>query len=136
VTVVQAFPDIEALCAEQVRETLSARVYSSIPRDPVYPLITVKRIGGVPAVRERLDSARLQLDVWGTSKSEARDLADQARVVLHGMESKVYSVTGGDAVNAVVTGVVDNLGLTWLPDPVTDRDRYIFGVVIYAHSTP
>ena len=130
----QLFPDVEALCSEWLREQLSARVYSTIPSNPVYPLMTVKRIGGLPADRARLDRANLQIDVWGNNKSEARDLADSARRQLHRMEGRIFSTGAGDVVNAVVTGVRDNLGMTWLPDPSSDRDRYIFGVSVYAHQ--
>jgi hypothetical protein len=35
-------------------------------------------------------------------------------------------------VSAFISGVEDSLGLTWQPDPSTGRDRYIFGVSIYA----
>jgi len=129
----QSFPDLEALCSQVLRNELSARVYSSIPSNPTYPLITIKRIGGIPAVIQRLDAAALQVEVWGNSKSEARDLADSARVELHEMEGKIYSTGSGYVADAVVTAVRDNLGLTWLPDDLTDRDRYLFGVRVYAH---
>lgn len=132
--IVDALPDSEALASSVLRTQLSARVYSSIPSNPTFPLMTVKRIGGIPADRVRLDRARLQIDVWGNSKSEARDLADAARVVLHAMENKTYRVSAGAVVDAVVTGVEDELGLSWQPDPVTDKDRYILGVALYVHK--
>lgn len=131
---VDALPDVEAIVAYELRTTLSARVYSSIPRDPVWPLITVKRIGGLPRDRARLDGPSLQIEVWGNSKAEARDLADAARVKLHAMEPKVCTTGAGYPVNATITGVADTLGLTWLPDPVTNRDRYLFGVTVFAHA--
>src|SRR5262245_13011214 len=104
-TIVQAFPDVEALVAYELRTQLPANVYSSIPRNPTYPLITIKRIGGIPTDRIRLDSVSLQLDVWGNSKSEARDLADSARVKLHAMEGKVMTTAAGYPVNGTITGV-------------------------------
>ncbi len=131
---VDALPDVEALVAYELRTTLSARVYSSIPTNPVWPLITVKRIGGTPADRVRLDRANIQIDVWGNNKSEARDLADSARVKLHAMEPKVCTTGAGYPVNGIITGIADTFGLTWLPDPLTDRDRYIFAVYVYAHA--
>lgn len=130
-TTVDAFPDAEALASHAIRSTVTgSRVYSSLPKNPTYPLVTVHRIGGVPAERHRLDAARIQVDVWGNSKSEAFDLAQQARVALHAMEATTYTTP----VAGYVTGVADDLGLIWLPDPVTARDRYVFGVVIYLHA--
>jgi hypothetical protein len=134
---VDALPDAEALVSYELRTQLSARVYSSIPRTPVFPFILVKRIGGIPTVRERLDRANIQLEVWGTSgtsKSTIRDLADSARVKLHAMEGKVMTTGAGYPVNGTCTGVTDTLGLAWLPDPVTDADRYIFAVYVYLHA--
>ena len=127
------FPDAEAACSIILRNADIAgdRVYSSIPASPTFPLIVVERIGGIPAVRQRLDRARVQLSVWGNTKSEARLLAMQARAVLFAAEGTTVTISTG---NAVITGVDDDLGLFWQPDSATDRDRYIFGVEIFLHA--
>src|SRR3990167_5527066 len=107
------FPDIEAVCATALRNAsipLVTGVYSSIPTEPVYPLITVERTGGDPAVREYLDAASIQISVWGASKSQARDIAAHARIILLEMEGAFTSF------NAFVSGVADGRGLTWQPD--------------------
>ncbi len=130
------FPDSEAVASWAMRQAgiASGRVYSSIPATPAFPLVIVERIGGVPAVRQKLDRARLQISVWGNSKSEARDIADQARVALYSLEGTGMTTGGGAPVNAFVTAVRNDLGLFWSPDPDTDRDRYIFGVALYLQS--
>lgn len=128
------FPDAEALCAEALRDAsisgLDTRVYSSIPKDPTYSLATVKRLGGIPVERHRLDTANIQIDVWGTSKAAALDIAQEARTALHEMEGQSYT----DPVNGFIAGVNDWTGLTWLPDTATNRDRYVFGVSLILHS--
>jgi hypothetical protein len=125
------FPNVEGLCGVVLRGTLSCGVYSSIPKkDPDFPLITVKRIGGVPAVRERLDAANIQIDSWGTSKKDALDNARDARLALLGMAGQTYTTP----IAGFVSDVRDSLGLTWQPDTETGRDRYIFSVYVYAHS--
>jgi hypothetical protein len=131
-----ALPDAEAVVSWWLRNAgiASGRVYSSMPSVPVFPLIVVERIGGRPAVRERLDRARIQLAVWGNSKSEARDLADAARLKLLDLEGQSVTTGGGAPVDAFVTAVEDDLALFWSPDPVSDRDRYIFGVMIFDHA--
>ena len=135
---VDALPDAEALVSYELRTQLSARVYSSLPSSPVYPLITIKRIGGIPTDRVRLDRANIQVEVWGspgqTTKSTIRDLADSVRVKLHAMEGKVMTTAAGYPVNGTCTGVTDTLGLAWLPDPVSAADRYIFGVSAFLHA--
>lgn len=133
-TLILQAPDMEAVCAVTLRTAaisgLGTRVYSSIPRDPTYPLITVSRIGGLPSVREYLDAANIQIDVWGGTKSEAHDIAARARVVLLTLAGT--SVT--TPVAAWISAVEDSLGLSWQPDPLTGRDRYLFGVTVYGRA--
>lgn len=124
------FPDSEAIVGTWLRDgglAVGQRVYSSIPKTPTFPLITLRRIGGLPAEKHRLDRPMIQVDVWGTSKSEAQDIAQEARTRLHELEGQ--SVTG-----AVVAGVADTLGMSFIPDPPTARDRYIFGVSLVVHA--
>lgn len=127
----ESFPDTEAMCARAMRDAgiCGGRVYSSIPRNPTWPLATVKRLGGIPAIERRLDSVRIQVDVWGNNKSEARMWCDASRVALHEMEGSSFMVEGGH-----VTGVEDELGMIYVQDPETARDRYIVGVRVYTHS--
>lgn len=125
------FPDIEAVCSTALRDAdvCDGRVYSSVPSRPTYPLAVVERLGGTAPIRQRLDAARIQVSVWADSKSDARDAAELARQTLHAtMEGSAYLT-----LNAFVTGVEDETGLTWLPDPATSRDRYLFSVLVYAH---
>lgn len=124
------FPDLEAIARNVIANAnitnLSTRVYSSVPKDYTrsQAIATVRRIGGVPAEKHRYDRANIQVDVWGTSKSVAQDIAQAARAALHDAENTRFT----SPVSAYVAGVQDSLGLTWLPDPVTGQDRYTFGV--------
>lgn len=134
-------PDVEAISSFAIRIASIPGligVYSSIPaKNPRYPLATVKRLGGAPANKHRLDMARIQVDVWGgapkdgpgaPSKSDIQDIAQLARVELLMMEGKEFTVP----VRAFVTAVRDSMGITWSPDPTTGRDRYIFAMNVYA----
>jgi hypothetical protein len=125
--------DVEAIVASVLRAagiTNLVGVYSSIPKDPTFPLITVQRIGGFSPVREYLDAANIQIDVWGGSKSEAFDIAARARLVLLGLAGTQVP----SPVSAWVSAVEDSLGVTWQPDPSTGRDRYLFSVLVYARA--
>jgi len=125
------FPDIEAMIRSALADANVAggRVYSSVPARPTYPLVQVQRLGGLPAVERRLDRARIQIDVWGNSKSEAFDIAETARLVAHEAEATAFGEWHG-----FITAVEDELGMTFLPDPETNRDRYVFAVAVYAAS--
>lgn len=123
----QVFPDAEAAVGTAIRAAnipgIGGRVYSSVPKSPTFPLIVVRRIGGRPTVRQSLDTAHIQIDVWGRNKGEAHDAAQLARVALHRAEGTVQR-------DAFITAVEDSLGLSWQPDPDTDRDRYILGAYV------
>lgn len=128
---VLTFPDLEAVASGALRAAnitdIGNRWYSSVPADPVFPLGTIQRVGGIPAVREYMDAANIQIDVWGDTKAKARTIAAAARTVL----INLTGTTVTSPVNAWISSVEDSLGLTWQPDPLTGRDRYLFGVTIY-----
>lgn len=128
-------PDIEAAVVAQLRAAnitnVGQRAYAKVPADAVFPLITVARIGGVPPVRPYLDAGNIQVDIWGDTKDRTLDIAQAARAACLEMEGQSYLVgTRG----LFVTGTSDALGLTWLPDEETGRARYLFSVIVFAHS--
>lgn len=137
------FPDMEAVASVALRAAHIdgvQGVHSSIPaKSPKYPMLIVQRLGGSPAVRERLDQARIQIDVWGGSRKDApqavpkstiHDIAQQARVVLLELEG----TTTYDPVVVWISAVEDALGITWSPDPTSGRDRYLFSMWLYGRS--
>jgi len=131
-----AFPDAEAAVGWTLRQAsiAGARVYSSIPTNPTYPLIVMKRIGGQPAEKHYMDASRIQVDVWGTSKSEAFDIAQAARVAIHNMAGTTLTTGGGAPVNIGIAAVDDDLGMMFMQDSITGRDRYIFGIQMYVRT--
>lgn len=126
-------PDLEAVAIDALKDAgiCGGRVYSSVPAKPVYPLVVVQRIGGIPVVPERQDSGNTQVSVWGNNKAEARDAAEEARRVLHALRG-----TANAELEAWISNVQDSLGLFFIPDIQTDRDRYIFSVLIEGHDYP
>lgn len=130
-TTVDTFPDAEAAAGTLIRAS-GLRCYSSIPKRPEYPLVTARRLGGLPVTRMRLDAADIQIDSWAASKSAARLQAVQARAAIWLGEGTTVSISSG---NAFVTGVTDVTGLFWLPDPTnTPVDHYTFTVRLYLHA--
>lgn len=92
-----------------------------------FPEVVLQRIGGIPSIRRRLDSARIQVDCYGNTEGEASRTARVARTALHLMEGYASDL-------AVCTGVEDDLGLAWIPDTTREppTPRFLFGVVIHA----
>lgn len=123
------FPDAEAMAVAILKagNVCGGRVYSKLPSSSniTWPVAVLYRLGGVPADKRAIDSARIQVDVWGDDKSSARLQAELARRVLHSSESTALGSLAG-----YISAVTDEVGLTFLPDPETARDRYTFSVIM------
>lgn len=133
------FPDAEAFVAWAIRTAAISGVggvYSSLPKTPPYPVVVVGRIGGIPVERHRIDAPSIQIDVWGGDQSTAHDIAQAARAAVHECEGGSFGVTDDCPVKITVTAVEDTLGLSFIPDPMTFRDRYIFGLRLVTHVGP
>jgi hypothetical protein len=135
VTLFEEFPDCEAVIAYAIRNagiTDLDGAYSSVPKDPPDNYVVVTRLGGQPLERHHLDQARIQLDCWAVSSTVAHDIAQAARVAVMALEG----TTVHDPVDAFITAVDDALGLTFLPDPDTGKDRYVLSLLVALHGAP
>lgn len=136
-TTVDVLPDVPKLARAwlltqtALTSLIGTRVSTRSPGNIVYPYVTLQRIGGLPAESHRLDAARIQVDCWAETEGTASRVARVSRAALHAME-------GYTTAEAVCTGVDDDLGLSWLPDTqrTPPTPRFLFGVVIFAHSLP
>lgn len=75
----------------------SGRIYPVIPQSPTYPLIRYQRIN---TVRQRaldgntgVTEATVQVDCMAESYSDAKTLADEVRVLLHGYTGALSTLT-------------------------------------------
>lgn len=131
----RVLPDAELLVSDWLRAhsdldpILGNKIFTALPAGVSYPCLVIRRLGGVPVVRQHLDRARIQCDIWGRTKYEARTAAAAVQAALHEMPAATHAL-------GVVTGVEDDLGLTWSEDPASNRPRYTFGVLVYLHPTP
>lgn len=122
-------PDVELLAVAwlQAHEEIDVHVGTEIPAGPTWPVVRVIRIGGSPAVRQWLDVARLQVDVYATTKQAAHVLARLVQAALHDLR--------GVHDEGVVTAVDDGV-FSWNPDPETGLPSYTFDVLVYTHPNP
>lgn len=129
-------PDLEAIVRKKIADA-GYRAYSSIPNSPTWPIAVVSRQGGFVAVRRYLDSARLQIDIWGGAKGDAtsvpkstiQDMGQDIRVQVLRLEGTKVTTPVGAWISAVEDGP-----LQWLPDDDTGRDRYILVMEVYGRS--
>lgn len=133
---VALLPDIEALVSRFLREQaeivalVTDRVYTVVPKDPVWPLLRLQRVAGGPVISRplRLDAPTVQLDAYGGSKADAQELIETARSVIALRLEGVHDL-------GVVSGVSFG-SMSWLPDPSYSpaRARYVADITVYVHS--
>jgi hypothetical protein len=124
------FPDAELIATLWLASN-GFNAAGVMPSKPTRPNIVVTRVGGSPAVKWAVDTARLQVDVWGTSKQQARDCAASAMSALYVMPGQA-----GAAQGAFVSDVDVSLGLLWQPDDAQNPPipRYLFEVAVTLRS--
>lgn len=115
----------------ELQALIAQRVYTAMPDTKTFPLVVITQIGGQPVFSRplHLDRSRLQFDVYGGTKLQAREVMDTVRTLL--------AVMPGAHDLGVVTGV-DFFELVYLPDDSFDnpRPRYVFDVEVYSYPHP
>jgi hypothetical protein len=97
-------------------------IVGRVPR--IYPdrLVVIKRGGGVfdwPVT----DTPMVEVEVWDLTETAAYQLAASVRARIHSLQ--------GGALNGVAIYRVDEFGgPAWLPDPNTDKPRWVFTLSI------
>ena len=132
--------DVEALVSQYLRSQsevtayVAQRVYTALPETKTFPLVRLTRIGGAPKMSRpmHVDSAHLQIDVFGGSKATALDTMDAIR-------EELAKVVDEDPVQALggVCGV--RFGpLAYLPDASFEpaKPRYTLDVTVTVRPAP
>lgn len=125
-------PDVEkllvdwALAHDEVAAIFEDRIYTAVPKSPVFPLLQFQRIGGGPIDRVAwLDNPLVQVDVWGGAKVTARaGMATVLALVASDLPgSHDLGVVGATSVGA----------MSWLPDTSFNppKPRYTADVSIW-----
>ena len=115
-------PAVTTLC--------SSRVYSALPRTPIFPAVRVLRVGGATPHDRPLthDRSLVQVDVWGGTKAQASTLTERVR-------DRLALAYGTDLGGGVVVGALTWGGVAYDPDTSYDpaRPRYRVDVQITHH---
>ena len=119
------------LTVAEVTALVGTRISTASSASPTYPYVLLQRIGGTAAVRQRLDTARLQYRAWGTDEPNAYLVGRTVLAALLAME-------GFSTESATVTGVEEILGLGSFPDTVRTppTPSYLGEVLVYLHPLP
>ena len=132
--------DVEALLSQYLRSQsevaafVGQRIYTDLPADKTFPLVRLWRIGGVPKISRPLylDTAHIQIDVWGGSKATAMDTTNAIR-------EELAKIVDDDPVQplGVVCGV--RFGpVAYLPDESFEKakPRYTQDVTVTVRPAP
>lgn len=133
-------PDFEVIAVDWLKA--SAEVTAVVPANMIATklrrpwqvgdvALRVRRIGGLPteSSTEHVKRGRLQVECFAGDEDTA---ARGARLAIARLR-ELAGTTDGDVV---VTEVRTDLGLGNNPDPDSDAERFLGGVVLYAHAAP
>lgn len=131
-------PDFEAIVVGYLKSLDS--VTDLVPADSIgtrlrrdwsagNPAIRVRRIGGLPteSVTQHLARGRLQIEAYAGTEIDAFAIAQVVDVELRRIAGEAFD-------GAVITSSAKDLPIANRPDPDSDSERFLFGVVLYGHS--
>lgn len=115
----------------EVQAAVGDRVYTVMPRDKEFPLITLSRWSGFAPHAEPIavDMADVQFSVYGDRKKQAQDIAQLVRAIL------AQRLPAGDSTEGWVTSSQTN-DVRYLPDDTVDppKPRYLFSARLTVRS--
>jgi hypothetical protein len=128
-------PDIESIVVSTLNNSTiitdligNDNVSTELPPDPVLPRIRVTLSGGNPIGRHWIKEARVMVEAWANSKTEALTLIVEAAYVLE------TELDGTQLTEGVINSFEQNTGISWMPDPINNTPRYMLGFVAIMHE--
>lgn len=121
------FPDIAEVGIDIIRagftaNDVTAAVGNVLPSSAAGAFVLVRRQGG-PRRDLVTDTGQLRVEATAATRAEAHDVAQIARALLH--------AAAGTVVDGTTVYRVDELGGPQeLPDPTSNRPRYLFTVLV------
>lgn len=105
------------------------RITTALPPNPVYPVVLVKRIGGIANAWQRIDEPALQVEVVGGSRYQCQALARTVRACI----LAIYNDTVSEAV---LVSASEEVGIQWMPDEVVvpPLPRYVARYQVLLHK--
>lgn len=133
---INVLPDAEMAIIEYLRSRTevtslvpAARITTTRPPTPTYPLVTVMRIGGTATAWQQIDEPALQIDVIGGSRYQCQQIARTIRACILAIRNDTV------AEGVLVTGT-EEVGPQWLPDQVVvpPLPRFVARYRVFIHK--
>lgn len=105
------------------------RITTEMPNKPTYPLVLITRGGGQAAAWQALDEPMHQIDTYGNSKKQAKD-------VMAAVRASILAIANDTVPEAVLVSAYEEVGPAWLPDTVTvpPTPRYMAHFRVFLHK--
>jgi hypothetical protein len=137
-------PDAEAIVIARflndrtVSDLVDDRVGPVLPPDAVFPFLTVSQATDEVVGWGTVAAAVLDIQAWGNVPTPNDSGKEAVSILARTARASLWDRgwVGVQAVGGVVSGVSERVGIQWLPDPETNRPRYIFQIVLHAHPDP
>lgn len=102
-------------------------IYNAMPTAAPIPAVVLQQVSGGPSALKDLpeQQVRIQFDCWGTTRTEASNIAQTLSSELDQLARTV-----GPVINGVYLGATSVPQTRWLPDPDSDTPRYIVDALI------
>lgn len=102
-------------------------IYFAMPTAAPIPSIVLSRAGGAPRRRSDLpeEVTRISFDCWGTSRAQAGTICRALMAELDSLARIGPFITAG-----TLLAVGEVASVVWLPDPDSDRPRYIVDALV------
>lgn len=132
-TEVVVFPDVELMLVRHLATVLGSDAYvcTSVPPDDQLqdhlPVVRVMRTGGGWTIRKQLDSATVDIDVWGTQLQPLNNLVARLRAEIEAMRGYL-----DDTLSGAVTETTEIAGPRRLPeeDPLLIRAGFTVSLLV------
>lgn len=128
---VTTYPDVELMVVQYLAAALGddAYVCTVVPDDTTTesaPIVRVHRVGGGISIRQQLDYARLDVDLWHIDLQDLNDLTNRVRWILEDMRGHLADGLGA------VTQTREEVGPRRLPetDPTLIRTGFTVGMFV------
>lgn len=142
-------PDVEALTIAYLRgqtaitTLVGTRVYTRLPKTPIWPLITVAIVAGTERIADHLDEVVIQIDAWGFIDTDPgvpanTDHAIQAHLVARTARAVLLLAPLVAHSRGVVSHVRTIRPAQPLPDTTYSpaRPRYSLDMAVTVHPLP
>lgn len=133
---ITVLPDAELAVIQYLRSRTevtslvpAARITTTLPTEPTYPVILVKRIGGLAKAWQQIDEPALQVEVVGGSRYQCQQIARTVRACL-------LAIFNDTVTEAVLASASEEVGIQWIPDTVVvpPLPRYVARYQVLLHK--